>query len=62
MSEETVYVVDQTGALALRPVKVATFTEKTALVTAGVTDGDEVVTLGVQKLVAGSRVRPVEAR
>jgi len=58
----TVYVVDQSGTLALRAVKVATFTEKAALVTAGVADGDEVVTLGVQKLVAGSRVRPVEAR
>src|SRR5262249_60100996 len=47
----TVYVVDLTGALALRAVKVATFTEKAALVTAGVADGDEVVTLGVQNLV-----------
>ena len=57
----TVYVVDQEGALALRPVKVASFTESAALVTAGVADGEKVVTLGVQKLVAGTRVRAVEA-
>ena len=58
----TVYVVDEDGTLALRPVKVATFTENAALVTAGVADGDEVVTLGVQKLVAGTRVRRIDAR
>jgi RND family efflux transporter MFP subunit len=58
----TVYVVDQEGALALRPVKVASFTESAALVTAGVADGEKVVTLGVQKLVAGTRARAVETR
>jgi RND family efflux transporter MFP subunit len=58
----TVYLVEDDGALALRPVEVAAFTETTALVTAGVADGDKVVTLGVQKLVAGTRVRPVEAQ
>ena len=56
----TVYLVDDADMLALRPVKVAAFTESAALVTAGVTDGDKVVTLGVQKLVAGTRVRAVE--
>lgn len=58
----TVYVVDKADTLALRPVSIATFTQEAALVTAGVTDGDKVVTLGVQKLVAGTRVRPVETR
>src|ERR1043166_3706853 len=56
----TVYVVDEIGALALRPVKVASFTQETARVTAGVSDGEKVVVLGVQKLVAGTRVRAVE--
>jgi RND family efflux transporter MFP subunit len=56
----TVYVVDESGTLALQPVKVAAFTEGAALVTAGVADGDKIVTLGVQKLVAGTRVRAVE--
>ena len=58
----TVYVVDESGTLALQPVKVATFTEGAALVTAGVADGDKIVTLGVQKLVAGTRVRAVETQ
>ena len=58
----TVYVIDESGALALRPVKVAAFTESAALVSAGVADGDKVVTLGVQKLVAGTRVRAVETQ
>jgi RND family efflux transporter MFP subunit len=57
-----VYVVDDAGALKLRPVNVAAFTEESALVTAGIADGEKVVTLGVQKLVAGARVRVVEAR
>ena len=57
----TVYVVDDAGTLTLRPVAVASFTEGAALVAGGVTDGDKVVTLGVQKLVAGARVRAVEA-
>ena len=58
----TVYVIDNAGALALRPVAVASFTEDAALVTGGVADGDKVVTLGVQKLVAGARVRAVETQ
>jgi RND family efflux transporter MFP subunit len=57
----TVYLIDDDGALALRPVEVAAFTETTALITAGIADGDKVVTLGVQKLVAGTSVRAVEA-
>jgi len=56
----TVYVVDDTGALEPRPVKVASFTQQAALVTGGVSDGDKVVTLGVQKLIPGTKVRAVE--
>jgi RND family efflux transporter MFP subunit len=57
-----VYLVDGAGALELRPVTVATFTENAALVSAGIQDGDSVVTLGVQKLVAGELVRAVATR
>ena len=57
----SVYVVDDTGALALQPVTVAAFTDDAALVTAGVNDGDRIVTLGVQKLEAGLKVRAIEA-
>jgi RND family efflux transporter MFP subunit len=56
----SVYLVDASGALVLRPVTVASFSENAALVTSGVSDGDRVVTLGVQKLEAGARVRPIE--
>jgi RND family efflux transporter MFP subunit len=57
-----VYVVDETGALVQRNVTVASFAEDTALITAGVADGEKVVTLGVQKLEAGLKVRAVELR
>ena len=58
----TVYVVDDTGALVLRPVTVASFTGDEALVTGGVNNGDRIVTLGVQTLETGVRVRTIEAR
>jgi RND family efflux transporter MFP subunit len=57
-----VYAIDDTGVLIVRPVTVASFTENAALVTAGLRDGEKVVTLGVQKLEAGLKVRAVEAR
>jgi RND family efflux transporter MFP subunit len=55
-----VYVIDDTGALVQRLVTVASFTEAGAIVTAGLEAGERVVTLGVQKLVAGLKVRAVE--
>jgi RND family efflux transporter MFP subunit len=57
----SVYLVDRSGALELRPVTVASFSENAALVSGGVEDGDQVVTLGVQKLVPGTQVRTVDA-
>ena len=58
----SVYAVDASGALALKPVTVASFTEDAALVSSGVGDGDRIVTLGVQKLEAGLKVRTVESQ
>ena len=58
----SVYVVDASGALTLRPVTVISFAEDAALVTSGIADGDKVVTLGVQKLEAGLKVRTVESQ
>src|SRR5919197_1173104 len=58
----SVYAVDSSGALVLRPVTVASFTEDAALVSSGIEEGDRVVTLGVQKLEAGLKVRIIEAR
>jgi len=56
----SVYVIDGSSALVLQPVTVVSFTEDVALVSAGVADGDQVVTLGVQKLEPGTRVRTVD--
>jgi RND family efflux transporter MFP subunit len=58
----SVYAVDAQGALALKPVTVTGFTEDAALVSSGVGDGDRIVTLGVQKLEAGLKVRTVESQ
>jgi len=52
-----VYVVGQSGEIELRPIKVSTFTADEALVISGVSNGDRVVSLGVQKLAAGQKVR-----
>ena len=57
-----VYVVDTAGTLILRPVTVASFAEDAVLVTRGVADGEKVVTLGVQKLEPGLKVRSVEVQ
>ena len=58
----SVYVVEASGALVLRPVTVVSFTEEAALVTSGIDDGEQIVTLGVQKLEAGLKVRTFETR
>jgi hypothetical protein len=55
----TVYRVDDTGVLERRPVTVSSFNEVVALIASGVEDGDEIVTLGVQMLQAGQKVRAV---
>src|SRR5262249_9745500 len=56
------YAVDRPRAAALPPVAGAALTEDTALVTSGIDEGEAIVTLGVQKLEAGLKVRTVEAR
>jgi RND family efflux transporter MFP subunit len=61
-SGPSVYVVDGSGALERRPVTVASFTEDTALITDGVQAGENIVTVGVQKLEAGLKVRTVTIR
>jgi hypothetical protein len=45
----------------LRPVTVASYEARDVVVTDGLNDGDRVVTLGVQKLDPGQRVRIVQA-
>jgi RND family efflux transporter MFP subunit len=57
-----VYVVEPGGALVQRNVAVASFNENCVLVTSGIEDGEKIVTLGVQKLEAGLKVRTVEVQ
>lgn len=53
-----VWVVDPAeNRLALRPVTVAAYAGDDAVVSAGLTDGDRVVTAGAHKLTAGEKVR-----
>jgi len=59
-SGPSVYVVDKAGMLELRPVTISSFAGDAALLTAGVSDGERVVTLGVQKLDAGQKVRVID--
>jgi RND family efflux transporter MFP subunit len=56
-SGPSVFIVDRSGKLELRPVTVVAYSADQAFVRAGVEDGDQVVTLGVQKLESGSKVR-----
>jgi len=58
----TVYRVDDAGVLERRPVTVSSFNGVVALITSGLEDGDEIVTLGVQMLQAGQKVRAVLGR
>jgi len=58
----TVYRVDDTGVLERRPVTMSSFNEVAALITSGLEDGDQIVTLGVQMLAAGQKVRAVMGR
>ena len=58
----SVYVVNTAGELTLRPVTVASFNEDDAIITGGISAGEKVVTLGVQKLEPGLKVRSIEAK
>jgi RND family efflux transporter MFP subunit len=56
-----VFRIDEGGVLERRPVTVSSFNEAAAIVTAGLEEGDEIVTLGVQMLEPGQKVRPILA-
>ncbi len=58
-STPAVWVVDRTsGAVSLRPVTILRWRDDAAVISAGLSDGDLVVTAGVHKLDAGQRVTP----
>lgn len=50
------------GALTLKPINVAGYEGNRVLVASGVTDGDQVVAFGVQKLDPSQKVRIIEKR
>jgi RND family efflux transporter MFP subunit len=56
-----VWLVDAAGVLERRSVKVSSFDEAAALVTSGINDGDKIVTVGVQMLEVGQKVRAIGA-
>lgn len=56
-----VWIVEADGRVSLRPITVAAYEARDALVSAGLSEGERVVRMGVQKLDAGQRVRVVEA-
>jgi RND family efflux transporter MFP subunit len=57
----SLYVVDDAGGLALRPVAVKAYESDNVIISGGVEDGARVVTLGVQKLDPAQKVRVVSA-
>jgi RND family efflux transporter MFP subunit len=59
--DPSLYVVDDSGAIALKPVKVKSYETSSVVIAGGVDDGANVVTLGVQKLDPAQKVRVVSS-
>src|SRR5438132_214140 len=57
----SLYVVDDAGGLALKPVTVKGYESDNVVITDGVDEGAKVVTLGVQKLDPAQKVRVVSS-
>lgn len=57
----SVWIAAHDGGLTLKPVDVEGYETRDVLIAGGVSDGDAVVTLGVQKLDPGQKVRVVQA-
>lgn len=60
-SSPSLYVVDDTGNIALKPVTVRAYESESVVIAAGVKEGDKVVALGVQKLDPAQKVRVVSS-
>jgi len=56
-----VWVVDNDGRLTARDVTISRYEGKNVLIASGVSDGENVVTLGVEKLDAGLAARPTQS-
>ncbi|MFL6811163.1 MAG: efflux RND transporter periplasmic adaptor subunit, partial [Bradyrhizobium canariense] len=55
------YVVDDNGAVTLKPVVVKSYESNDVVITGGVEEGAKIVALGVQKLDPAQRVRIVSS-
>ncbi|WP_027529267.1 efflux RND transporter periplasmic adaptor subunit [Bradyrhizobium sp. WSM3983] len=55
------YVVDDNGAVTLKPVAVKSYDSNDVVITSGVEEGAKIVALGVQKLDPGQKVRVVSS-
>jgi RND family efflux transporter MFP subunit len=55
----SLFVADKAGFIELKPVTVKTYETRDALISGGVTEGENVVTIGVHKLDPGQKVRVV---
>jgi RND family efflux transporter MFP subunit len=60
-AEPSLYVVDEAGEVALKPVKVKSYESNDVVISGGVEEGTKVVVLGVQKLDPAQKVRVVSS-
>jgi multidrug efflux pump subunit AcrA (membrane-fusion protein) len=60
-SGPSLYVVDDRGEVALKPVAVKSYESDDVVISAGVDEGAKVVVLGVQKLDPAAKVRVVSS-
>ena len=59
--DASLYVVDDKGEVALKPVKVKSYESNDVVISGGVEEGAKVVALGVQKIDPSQRVRVVSS-
>ena len=59
--DPSLYVVDASGDIALKPVSVKSYETNCVVISGGVDEGAKVVTLGVQKLDSAQKVRVVSS-
>ncbi|WOH83527.1 efflux RND transporter periplasmic adaptor subunit [Bradyrhizobium sp. BEA-2-5] len=59
--DPSLYIVDDKGDIALKPVKVKAYESNNVVISGGVDDGAKVVALGVQKLDPSQKVRVVSS-
>jgi hypothetical protein len=55
----SLYIVDEAGAVTLKPVTVKSYESNSVVISGGVEEGAKVVALGVQKLDPAQKVRVV---